>query len=119
MSFTQSHLDAMHSKWRKILRMEHMKGEAKLVGRVDKAGSLGSCTVQHSINWYRIRILSPDAVRLRKKSDVDIEASLVHELLHAKRWWEFLEDDPIKSELDEKDIEETSQIMVELHRRAL
>lgn len=113
---TQPELDDLHTKWRKILRLEHMNGTVKLVKKVDKRGNLGECATQYSLNRYRIKILDPSCVKPIHDNQ-DVEATLVHELNHVRSWHLAVQDlDEVHNELYERFVEETAQIMVSLHR---
>lgn len=114
--FSATDLERLHRKWKKILIMEHFNGEVLLVDKIDDDGTVGLCVYKYGINWYTIKILDPYYIIDPKNYGADVEATLVHELAHCKRFWELRETDPVKIDLFERDVEETSRIMVRLHR---
>lgn len=111
---TQDDLDELHEIWRKRLRMTHWEGSMALCNRVNKRGALGECSVDYGRNSYSIRILDPQFALT--EADKDVETTVVHELLHARRWWEFNEQNAAQSGLFEREVDENSLMLVEAWR---
>jgi uncharacterized protein YjaZ len=114
--FTQDDLNRVVAKWKKILLMEHYNIDPFLVRRVNKKDDLGECSPQYGINYFPIKIKDPFYIEDNKNGDQDVEATVVHEILHCRRFWEVGESDPVKCAIQERDIDEMSKILVSLHR---
>jgi len=101
--------------WQRQLRLEDWDVHVDVVPAYQLGGDLGRCEVQHNTRRARIRIADPATIEGDPNPSVgDMEATLVHELLHVAFPGDL--SDGSTSTAGEQATEATAQALVRLNR---
>jgi hypothetical protein len=81
---TDKKLQKLTQEWQKLLRLQDWRVRVEFVEplEMEDPGSMGQCQTDRGLRQVKIKLRSPEYNCYENEFNQDVEATLVHELLH-------------------------------------